>query len=344
MNVFPNLDDLKLAFPLAHRTYKLEWEGLVVKTRPQLSAAFLSDAELLVDLTPFSVISADALVVVLAMLRHRALQFPDRTGVQVPDDPDALEYLGGLRFFKLVHELGVPILNIHPEWLSYEAPKRRRPELALASLQAVTASNLGTLADGINRMLEHEMERREVVIPAGSDRQVELYEFRNLLFELVHNAVRHAPSQPRLAPDQVVGYTCYRPWPKSWSKARFVCSDCGSGFRSTLSNQGLKTSDDISAIFSALLFRYFRHEAKIVSLFDALAFLRNLSGCLWVANNSAGATISLREAYEKNRFDKVLEEPTPARLRAIGRPVSPAPMIPGVHYCVDLSLPNRVDY
>jgi hypothetical protein len=193
------------------------------------------------------------------------------------------------------------------------------------------------LSDGKDVLIS-ELDKRNVSIPAASEQQLRLFEFRNLLYELIHNTVKHAPEQYHINPTTTVGYACYRPWPRDYPRLRFACSDLGDGFRKTLRDQKHNTRDDLAAIHTALLFRFLNPREKVISLFEALSFLYSLRGRLWVTSGSAAANLSLAEEGTRERFPNFMEKPTLQGLRAITKPATGG-QVPGVHYCVDLTLP-----
>jgi hypothetical protein len=341
MKSFPSTEAIDLHLRPRDRLLKLEWSRLFYRLRSELETAFIYEQELLIDLRPFSIISADALVIVLALLQYRNSSLGARTGLALPDDRDALAYLGDLGFLQLAQNLSVPIVNIHPAFLS-PAPTSHRHRTQLFSLQPLSASRLNPLAQSIKDVLVSELDRRNVSIPAGSEQQFQLFEFRNLLFEIVHNTIKHAPESFRLNPQATVGYACYRPWPRTWPKIRFTCSDLGDGFRKTLLRQKERTRDDLAAIHLALLFRFLHPDEKVISLFDALSFLYALRGRLWVASGSATVQISLTNDENRRKFQRFLKKPSLDSLVSLSQTTKGRDRIPGVHYCIDLTLPTEV--
>lgn len=338
MKSFPSSEGIEQYLRRPDRRIRLEWVGLAQRLRQELGDAFSSDEEVLIDLRPFSILSADALVLVLSLLQYRNHHFRGRTGLALPSDRDTLQYLADLRFLDLVQGLNIPVINLHPALLMLEPSRSRRPRPPLFSLQPLSASRLGILAESIKDVLLWELDKRNVSIPAGSEQQFQLFAFRNLLFELIHNTVKHAPESYHLNPSSIVGYACYRPWPGTWPKLRFTCSDLGEGFRQTLLRKKHKTPNDLSAIHSALLFRFLHPDEKVISLFESLSFLYSLQGRLWVTSGTAVADISLIEEKNREKFSIFIKEPTVIGLKSLTRPTMGS-KLPGVHYCVDLTLP-----
>ncbi|MEA2558943.1 MAG: hypothetical protein QOH06_447 [Acidobacteriota bacterium] len=343
MKTFPSQEAIERHLQRPDRRLRLDWVGLVSSLRQELGDAFAAHQELLVDLRPFSILSADALVPLLALLQYRSQHFRGRTGLALPEDRDGLQYLADLGFLSLVQGLNIPVTNLHPALLMLEPTRSRHRRPLLFSLQPLSTSRLGPLAEGIKDVLIWELDKRSVSIPAGSEQQLQLFAFRNLLHELVHNTVKHAPERYRLDTHATVGYACYRPWPKTWPKLRFACSDLGDGFRQTLGRQKHSTPDDLTAIYTALLFRFLYPQEKVISLFEALSFLHSLKGRLWVTTGSATVDISLIETSNRNRFSEFVKKPTVPGLRALTRQNVGISRVPGVHYCVDLTLPMEAD-
>ena len=341
MKRFPSREGIDRHLLRPDHRGRLEWVGLAYRLRDELGIAFVADQELLVDLSPFSIISADALVLILSLLQHRAQNFQGRTGLVLPEDRESLQYLADLRFLEIVSSLNIPVVNIHPALLSLDSIPSRKPRPTLFSLQPLSAARLGHLAESIKDVLLWELDKRKLSISPGSERQFQLFEFRNLLYELVHNTVKHAPDSYHLNPQSVVGYACYRPWPRTWPKLRFTCSDLGNGFRQTLRQQKHGTSDDVSAIYAALLFRFLHPEEKVISLFEALSFLYSLKGRLWVTSGSGTVDISLIDRQNRAKFSEFVNAPTLTGLKSISRAAT-GNKVPGVHYCVDLTLPMEL--
>ncbi len=320
---------------------RLDWQNLTSNLWLEVSNAYRTDKELLVDLSEFSIISADSLVLILAILRERSRLHPGKTGVALPVDMDGLEYLANVGFLGHLVNLSIPVLNQHPELVLLEPNSTRRKGSLLVTLQAISAAKLKSLGTSIDEILKEELDRRNVSVPAGSDRQYDLFAFRNLLFELIHNAVKHAPPDSQSNQHEPVGFACYRPWPRSYPKIRLVVADWGEGFRKTLDRKRCSTRDDLHAIEEALLYRFFNPDHKVISLFEAMSFLGWLKGRLTVVSGCASAELSLQSPSERARFEIFLKDPGPVTLRSVlkTRLRSEFQNVPGVHYCVDLSLP-----
>ena len=320
---------------------RLNWSGLMETLRASTADAFVDPSDLLIDLRPFSLLSPDALVVIMALLRYRHEHIRHKTAVAVPEDRDGVDYLTSTGFLPLLQALNIPVANLSPLELmgGWAAPSRQEP--LLKQIRPLHWSHIDRLTASIPTILSAELERRRIDVPAGSQKQEWLFAFRHLLQEILTNALDHFPSSSSSTTAEVVGFACYRPWPRSYPKLRFACSDVGEGFTESLGRRHtIRAPSDVQAIYEGFLFRAKPSPKKVVGLFDALAFLRTLKGRLSVSSSRGLVTFELGDNRVSSRFATFQANPSLTSISAIAHAELSNESIPGTHYCIDLNFPD----
>jgi hypothetical protein len=317
---------------------RLNWTAMMATLHDETALAFSEPSELLIDLKPFSVLSPDALVVIMALLRYRGQHAPHKTAIAVPNDRDGISHLSATGFLSLVQHLNIPLANVSPiELFGLESSPSRDP--LLKRIRPLLWVDIDRVTASIPTILSIELDRRDISIPAGSERQGWLFSFRHLLQEILTNALDHFPGDSS-STSQAVGFACYRPWPRSYPKLRFACSDVGEGFRASLKRRhSIQTRTDVQAIYEGFLFRARPSPQKVVGLFDALAFLRVLAGRLSVSSLRGRVTFDLGNDRDRRLFSTFQERPSLTSISSLGHANLSRSSIPGTHYCIDLNFP-----
>jgi hypothetical protein len=313
---------------------KLRWESLAF--HPSLSEYYDSSDGLEVRLDECDILGHDGLLWILSLARHRGIKRP--TYVHLPTDERILSDLEKLRFIKLLLASGGVLVNEHVLWGRKLKSRPHRlaavSRLSLQFMQFITADNCVSILQELATYFATEIATLMKRSPTGDVISRDSLPLQGAVRELILNIPLHSGCEAEAGS----GYACYAHWPAGYPMIRFCCNDLGPGFRRTLhSKQGIRTASEIAGIHRALLLRHEQPENGVFGLFNALPFIFQMHGRVFIRSDDASVTIDFSNVMGRQCFLEGNTTPNLSWIRQITRSKS-TPSIPGCHIALDLRL------
>ena len=312
------------------------WDALLAFPDAFVADVYNTTDSLEFRLDQYDILSHDGLLWLLSVVSSRG---PERlTFVRLPEDEHKLRFLADLRFPRVLQRVGGLISN---EAALYGLKRLSRPidtqqhsPRSLRCIQMVANNTYSTVLQELYDYFERDVAELLGFSPSSGAILGRSQPFQQAIGEILINVALHAGQHDGVG----FGYACYRPFPTGHKLIRFCCSDPGPGFRTTLARHSTLPCDtEESAVLHALLYRHFYPQDRVVGLYGALPFVRELAGAIRVRSGNISVDVNLADRRIQRIFDDGYASPTLEWVRRLSR-IRPAPPVMGCHIALDLSV------